>query len=330
LLADGHGSTRQLVSGTSTINVSEQYNYDAYGVGLSAPTSPLTTYLYAGQQFDSVLKQYYLRARYYDPTVGRFTQTDPVAGNNFDPQSLHKYEYTHEDPVNGIDPSGRFTLIEMVLLVAVALMFTAQVANAPGPGDQTYREASELDLGLFIGEQLVVAAGVKWAAKMAIGALSKALYATRQWATRVRIGGIWQRVPVRHATGNAIDLLKGIDPGRFDPGGRWGAAFYASEDGATAVAEASTKGRVPTHVVRYELNLTGQRVLDLTQASTAAEWGYAPSASIEACQAIAGKAADEGFTVIRCYSVQVPGTVNYAILDNFNEILSPMMVSPIY
>jgi RHS repeat-associated protein len=66
----------------------------------------LTEFLYSGEQFDSKIGQQYLRARYYDPTTGRFNRLDPFLGNLSDPQSLHKYLYTHADPVNGIDPSG--------------------------------------------------------------------------------------------------------------------------------------------------------------------------------------------------------------------------------
>jgi hypothetical protein len=65
------------------------------------------------------LSQYYLRARYYDPSNGRFNRLDPFAGNNFEPQSLHKYAYAHADPVNGIDPSGRLTLVEKVSTLAI-------------------------------------------------------------------------------------------------------------------------------------------------------------------------------------------------------------------
>jgi RHS repeat-associated protein len=134
LLADGHGSTRQLVSGTTTVSVSQQYNYDAYGVGLGTPANPLTSYLYAGEQFDSVLKQYYLRARYYDPTNGRFNQMDTFKGSNFDPQSLHKYDYCHGNPVNGTDPSGR-NIVELViilnaLLVVGTILYTVHLFKA--------------------------------------------------------------------------------------------------------------------------------------------------------------------------------------------------------
>jgi hypothetical protein len=52
----------------------------------------------------------YLRQRYYDPATGRFNRLDPFFGNLNDPQSLHKYLYTQDDPVNGIDPNGLMTL----------------------------------------------------------------------------------------------------------------------------------------------------------------------------------------------------------------------------
>jgi hypothetical protein len=65
------------------------------------------------------MQQYYLRARYYSQSTGRFSQLDPFPGNNFDPQSLHKYAYAHGDPVVGTDPSGMFTLIELLIVIAI-------------------------------------------------------------------------------------------------------------------------------------------------------------------------------------------------------------------
>ncbi len=106
---DGHGSTRALLDTTAAII--QLYSFDAYGnaIGFN-PTDALTEYLYSGEQFDSKIGQQYLRARYYDPATGRFNSLDSFFGNLDDPQSLHKYLYTHADPVNGIDPSGLFSL----------------------------------------------------------------------------------------------------------------------------------------------------------------------------------------------------------------------------
>ncbi len=136
LLYDGHGSTRLLTSSTGTI--ASRFAYDAYGQTLGqtfgALNSPLSALLYSGEQFDSDLGNYYLRARYYDPSNGRFNQLDPFAGNSFDPQSLHKYAYAHEDPVNGVDPSGHFTLVELVFVVAAGLLITAILLSRPVRG----------------------------------------------------------------------------------------------------------------------------------------------------------------------------------------------------
>jgi len=70
------------------------------------PANAATSLLYTGEMYDSSASMYYLRARWYDAATGRFNRMDPFAGNNQDPQSLHKYLYCHANPVNGIDPTG--------------------------------------------------------------------------------------------------------------------------------------------------------------------------------------------------------------------------------
>jgi RHS repeat-associated protein len=62
---------------------------------------------YRGEQYDSDLGLYYLRARYYNPQTGRFLSRDPEDGHINDPASLHKYLYANGDPVNALDPTGR-------------------------------------------------------------------------------------------------------------------------------------------------------------------------------------------------------------------------------
>ncbi len=103
---DGLGSTR-LLTNTSGI-VTDNYYYDAFGSLLAQFGSTENAYLYTGEQFDSTLDQYYLRARYYNQATGRFTQMDTWMGVNSDPVTLHKYLYANVDPVNMIDPTGNF------------------------------------------------------------------------------------------------------------------------------------------------------------------------------------------------------------------------------
>jgi len=62
---------------------------------------------YSGEQYDSDLKQQYLRARYYNQHNGQFNRLDPYSGNLTDPQSLNKYSYCHDDPVSLSFPDFR-------------------------------------------------------------------------------------------------------------------------------------------------------------------------------------------------------------------------------
>jgi RHS repeat-associated protein len=105
---DGLGSTRVLTD--STGNVLNSYNYKAFGELLNSSGTTNNKYLFAGEQFDSTLNDYYLRARFYDPDSGRFTRRDSYEGSISNPLSLHRYAYTHNNPVNNIDPNGLFTL----------------------------------------------------------------------------------------------------------------------------------------------------------------------------------------------------------------------------
>ena len=121
LLKDGHDSTRQLA--TSLGAVTDYYGYDAYGVMLggnpTASNPSATKMLYSGEQFDANLGLYNQRARYYDPGLGRFTTMDSYEGSPQDPQSLHKYAYCTDDPVNYHDPSGHQDLAEVIVAVGI-------------------------------------------------------------------------------------------------------------------------------------------------------------------------------------------------------------------
>jgi RHS repeat-associated protein len=109
----------------------ELYSYDAFGNALGFdPSNALTEFLYSGEQFDSKIGQQYLRQRYYDPSTGRFNRLDPFFGNLNDPLSLHKYLYTHGDPINGIDPTGCWTLAGFVGAIGARLGISGSSISA--------------------------------------------------------------------------------------------------------------------------------------------------------------------------------------------------------
>jgi RHS repeat-associated protein len=63
----------------------------------------------------------YHRARWMEPSVGRFTGMDPWNGIPGDPVSLHKYLYASDDSVNTADPTGRFSVSVQGLVAASVL-----------------------------------------------------------------------------------------------------------------------------------------------------------------------------------------------------------------
>jgi RHS repeat-associated protein len=89
--ADGLGSTRMLTNASGSIT--DRYNYDAYGVLLTHAGTDSNSFLFAGEQRDAATGLDYLRARYYDPNLGRFISKDPFSGFMTDPYRTHLTSY---------------------------------------------------------------------------------------------------------------------------------------------------------------------------------------------------------------------------------------------
>jgi RHS repeat-associated protein len=98
---DGYGH-----SNTGKVYVSNIIFYKKADLGKAAEnTNP---YRYCGEYWDGETKTYYLRARYYSPTTGRFLSEDTFKGDIRDPLSLNLYTYCHNNPVLFIDPNGHY------------------------------------------------------------------------------------------------------------------------------------------------------------------------------------------------------------------------------
>ncbi len=99
-LSDALGSVRQLADSDGTVTLAKSYN--PYGETLDNTGNGATSYGYTGEWTDGT-GMVYLRARYYQPGVGRFVQKDPSGIEN------NLYLYGSANPVVNTDPSGMFS-----------------------------------------------------------------------------------------------------------------------------------------------------------------------------------------------------------------------------
>ncbi|MDQ0173344.1 RHS repeat-associated core domain-containing protein, partial [Paenibacillus tundrae] len=74
---------------------------DAFGNMLSAREQRGNPFRYAGEMQDALTGHYYLRARFYNPQIARFTQEDTYRGDG-----LNLYAYVANNPIRYVDPSG--------------------------------------------------------------------------------------------------------------------------------------------------------------------------------------------------------------------------------
>ncbi len=129
-LGDGLGSVRVLTDPAGT--VTDRYTYDAFGKLLAASGTTTNAYEFAGQRYDSVLGDYYMRARYFDAGTGRFLSVDPAAPDRQNSQALDRYVYADGNPVNRVDPLGLDSEEETDLAVTAGTGYDIASINLGG------------------------------------------------------------------------------------------------------------------------------------------------------------------------------------------------------
>lgn len=103
-LLNGHGDVVELRDKTGRLL--NQYSYDIWGNVQKIKEEVANPFLYSGEYWDSSTNLQYLRARWYDPNMGRFINEDTYEGDIKNPLSLNLYTYVENNPLRYVDPTG--------------------------------------------------------------------------------------------------------------------------------------------------------------------------------------------------------------------------------
>jgi RHS repeat-associated protein len=98
--ADGLGSITSLSNAAGAL--AQTYTFDSFGKLTNSSGLLTNAFRYTARDFDTETNLQFSRARYYDPSTGRFINEDPMRFN----ASVNFYAYVDDDPVNWMDPAG--------------------------------------------------------------------------------------------------------------------------------------------------------------------------------------------------------------------------------
>lgn len=140
--SDRLGSVRQMVDPTGQLLLAQ--SFDPFGNMLEQGGAGQSIFGYTGEQRDPT-GLVYLRARYYQPSVGRFLSADTIVPEPLRSVGWNRYAYTGNNPVRYTDPSGHCFLVGVDTLAcidiaafAVGLYLTYEIVTS-----DAYQDALE-------------------------------------------------------------------------------------------------------------------------------------------------------------------------------------------
>ncbi|MDO7905533.1 RHS repeat-associated core domain-containing protein [Paenibacillus sp. JX-17] len=101
---NGHGDITELRSEAGELL--NRYKYNLWGSITYKEEKVYNPFRYSGELWDDATELQYLRARWYDPEMGRFISEDTFTGSIIDPISLNLYAYVNNNPLKYWDPTG--------------------------------------------------------------------------------------------------------------------------------------------------------------------------------------------------------------------------------
>jgi RHS repeat-associated protein len=121
-------------------------SFDPFGNALEQAGAGQSTFGYTGEQTDPT-GLVFLRARYYDPALGRFITPDSLIPDPLSSIGWNRYAYVGNNPLKFTDPSGHcfFSGIDTVACIAfakVAIEATLLVGTILVVNSEPFQEAS--------------------------------------------------------------------------------------------------------------------------------------------------------------------------------------------
>lgn len=126
-LLDGVGSVAAVTDGAG--NLAATYRYAPFGAPVASTGSLANPWRWLGGlgvYFDAVTGLYKMGTRYYDSSLGRFTQVDPVDGGSY-----NRYDYAAQDPINLVDVDGQVLVALIPVAIAAARLAVILVRLGP-------------------------------------------------------------------------------------------------------------------------------------------------------------------------------------------------------
>ncbi|MBK8308573.1 MAG: hypothetical protein IPL00_16130 [Gammaproteobacteria bacterium] len=187
----------------------------------------LTERGFTGHQHVDRLDLIHMNGRTYDPKLGRFMQADIVVQSPFDTQSYNRYSYLMNNPLNGTDPSGYFSVKEYTGVI-VAAVLTWVAPQGAGFWYSTF-------VGAASGAAGAAANGGSILQGAAIGAFSGAVLSgingpdsSLAWGASGDIGQHALNIAANGVAGGAISVVQG---GKFGHG--FASAGFSSAAGGS-------------------------------------------------------------------------------------------------
>jgi len=185
-LYNGHGDVVQMVDTNGQIVNS--YSYDEWGNIAQQTEQVSNIFKYSGEVYDAETGLYNLRARYYDPSVGRFINEDTYEGQIDNPLSLNAYTYVHNNPLIYADPTGHFLFATALVGAAIGGVIgaAANIYHQVAVEKKSFSSLNYKELAISTGAGMVTGAlagsglGVVSMAAISGGVNAASTYATNK------------------------------------------------------------------------------------------------------------------------------------------------------